>query len=208
VNAAASEAADYNLSHAAEMEGLPTTPHGETNTTTEAHGEGAAHANPTALGLDATWYVALAMVAVILIMLWKKVPGAIGAGLDRKIAGIRQSIEEATRLREEAEALKAEYEAKAAAAEKEAAQIRAHAEEEATALVAQARIDAEALVERRTRMAEDKIAAAERGAIAEIRAKAAEAAAQAAATVIAEHHGAAADKPLVDRAIAGLSARP
>lgn len=204
MNNPADVAAEFNLSHAAELEGLPQAPHGATNTTVEAHGEGAAHANPTALGFDATWYVALAMVAVILIMLWKKVPGAIGSALDRKIAGIRQQISEATRLREEAEALKAEYEAKAAAAEKEAAQILVHAQEEAALLLAQAKTDAEALIERRGRMAEDKIAAAERSALAEVRAKAADAATKAAAALIAEHHDATADRELVDRAIRRL----
>jgi F-type H+-transporting ATPase subunit b len=200
----ADAAADFNLHHAAELEGMPTTPHGETNTTTEAHGEGTAHANPTALGFDATWYVALAMLAVIVILIWKKVPAVIGASLDRRIAEIRKQIDEATRLREEAEALKAEYEAKAAAAEKEATQILAHAEEEAASLLAQAKTDAEDLIARRGRMAEDKIAAAERTALADGRAKAAEAAAKAAGALIAEHHGAAADRELVDRAIRRL----
>ncbi|MFW2829341.1 F0F1 ATP synthase subunit B [Sphingomonas sp. ID0503] len=203
----ASAAAEYNLQHADRLEGMPAAPHGETNTTTEAHGEGAEHVNPTALGFDATWYVALAMVAVIVIMLIQKVPAAIGRALDKKIAGIRANLDESQRLREEAEALKAEYEAKAAAAEKEAADIRAHAETEAAALVAQAKVDAEALVERRTRMAEDKIGAAERAAVAEVRAKAADAAAKAAAAVISQHHDANADRALVDKAIAGLGRR-
>jgi F-type H+-transporting ATPase subunit b len=53
-------------------------------------------------------------------------------------------------------------------------------------------------------MAEDKIAGAERTAIAEVRARAADAATRAAATIIAQRHGAEADKTLVDRTIAGL----
>ena len=53
-------------------------------------------------------------------------------------------------------------------------------------------------------MAEDKIAAAERSAIAEVRAKAAAAAAAAAAQLIAERHDAGADKALIDRTISGL----
>ena len=53
-------------------------------------------------------------------------------------------------------------------------------------------------------MAQDQIAAAQRGAIAEVRASAADAAARAASTIIAERHGADADKALVDRTIAGL----
>ena len=51
---------------------------------------------------------------------------------------------------------------------------------EADGIVAKAEADAAALVERRTRMAEDKIAAAERAALDEVRAKAASAATAAA----------------------------
>ena len=163
-----------------------------------------AHGDPTALGLDATAFVSIAMLVVIAIMLWKKVPAAIGRALDKKIAGIREQLDEATRLRAEAEALKAEYEVKAAAAEGEALQTRERAQTEAAAIVAKARTDAEMLVERRTRMAEDKIAAAERSAIADIRATAANAAAAAAASLIAERHDASADKAMTDRTIAGL----
>ena len=53
-------------------------------------------------------------------------------------------------------------------------------------------------------LAEDKIAAAERTAIAEVRAKAANAATAAAAALIAERHDAAADQLLVDKAIGGI----
>jgi F-type H+-transporting ATPase subunit b len=67
-----------------------------------------------------------------------------------------------------------------------------------------AEADAAELIARRTRMAEDKIAAAERSAIQAIRARAADAATTAAAAVIAEKHGAEADKALVDKTIAGL----
>ena len=190
---------EQNLANPTELEGME---HGGTAALTEADVE--AHPEPTALGLDATAWVALAMLAVIAIMLWKKVPAAIGKALDRKIAGIREQLDEAAKLRAEAEALKAEYEAKAAAAGAEAATMLERARHEADAIVQQARTDSAALVERRARMAEDKIAAAERSAIQEVRAKAATAAAAAAAKLIADQHDAAADKAMVDQTIAGL----
>ncbi len=180
--------------------------HGANHATTLAPGDEAHHVDPTALGLNATAWVALAMVAVIALMLWKKVPAMIAGALDKKIGAIRSQLEEARTLRAEAEALKAEYEAKAKAAAGEAEAILAGAHDEAAAIVAKARSDAEALIERRGRMAEDRIAAAERGAVAEVRAKAAAAAAAAAATLIAEQHDGAADKTLVDQTIAGLGA--
>lgn len=182
-----------------------TDPNDENVALTEQHGapEGA-HAEPTAFGLDASGWVALAMLAVFAIMLWKKVPAAIGRALDKKIAGIREQLDEARRLREEAEAIRSEYEAKAAQAGAEAELMLERARHEAEAIVAQAQADSAALVERRTRMAEDKIGAAERAALAEVRAKAASAAAAAAAALIAEQHDPAADRAMVDQTIAGL----
>lgn len=177
------------------------------NATTLASPGELEHSEATALGLNPGGWVALSMIAVILILWWKGGFSGIGKSLDKKIALIRTQLDEATRLRAEAEALKAEYQAKAAAAEGEAQAIVAHAHVEAEAIVAKAREDTETLIERRRRMAEDKIAAAERSAIAELRAKAAGAAAAAAATLIAERHGADSDKGLVDRTIAGLGAR-
>src|SRR4051812_12286246 len=86
-------------------------------------------AEPTAFLLDAPGWVALAMLAVFGIMLWKRVPAIISKLLDGKIAAIRQQLDEAKRLRAEAEALKAEYEAKSAAAETEAAAMIERAKE-------------------------------------------------------------------------------
>src|SRR3546814_4569294 len=102
-------------------EGLPHTGD-DAVASTAAEGHGAA-AEPMALGLDATAWVSLAMIAVLAIMLWKKVPAAIGKAFDKKIAGIREQLDEAAKLRGEAEALKAEYEGRAAAAAAEAATI-------------------------------------------------------------------------------------
>ena len=162
------------------------------------------HAEPTALGVDPTGGVALAMIAVILLMIWKKVPAAIGKALDCKIAEIREQLDEAKSLRSEAEALKAEYQAKADAAGAEAKAMVERAKKDAKAIVAKARTDAETLVERRGKMAEAKIAAEERAAIDELRATAARAATAAAAKLIAERNDASTGKKLVDDAIAGL----
>ena len=170
---------------------------------TEVPAEGH-HAEATAFGLDAPGWVALAMIAVFAVMIWKGVPALIGKLLDGKIAAIREQLANAEQLRKEAEALKAEYEARSAAAESEAAAMIERAKEEAKGIVAKAKTDTAALIERRGRMAEDKIAAAERAAVAEVRAKIADTAARAAATILAEQHGAAADKAIVDRTIAGL----
>jgi F-type H+-transporting ATPase subunit b len=164
-------------------------------------------AEPTFFGLNPGGWVALAMIVVFAILIWKKVPGAIGKALDANIALIRDQLAEAESLRKEAEALKAEYEAKAASADKDREALLDRARHEADEIVAKAKTDAEALVERRTRMAEDKIAAEERTAVEQLRAAAADAAAKAAAKLIAERHDARTDAQLVDRAIKEIAVR-
>lgn len=169
----------------------------------EAAGE--VHADPTAFGMDATVWVSLAMLVFIGILVWKKVPAAIGSMLDNKIAEISKQLNEAEQLRLDAESLKAEYEAKLADAAKEADEMRARADAEAETLIAKAKADATALIARRKQMAEDRIAAAEATALAEVRSAAAKAATEAAAKLIADKHDAKADKALVDQAIAGVA---
>ncbi|MFM5913559.1 MAG: F0F1 ATP synthase subunit B [Chakrabartia godavariana] len=177
----------------------------ETHASTEAPGGAEEHAAPAALGMDATMWVALAMLIVIGIALWQRVPAMIGSALDKKIAGIKEQLDAASELRKQAEAIKAEYEAKAKAAAKDAEDMKAAAAEEAKLIVAKAKEDATALIARRTKTAEEKIGAAERAAIADVRARAAAAATAAAATLIAKGHDGAADKSLVDQSIATLN---
>jgi len=198
----ASLAVEHNLDQADKVQALD----GDVHAEVEAHGGPSAHEpEPTALYMNGTAWVSLAMLVFIAILLWKKVPAAIAGALDKKIAGIRSQLDEAARLRAEAEALKAEYQAKIAAAAKDAEAMRLAAEQEAADLIEAARTEAEALVARRQKMAEDKIGAAERAAIAEVRAKAAAAATAAAATLLRETHDAKADKSLVDDVIGKLA---
>ena len=163
------------------------------------------HATPSALGFDATMLVALAMLVVLALAIWKKVPAMIAGALDKQIAGIKQQLDQATALRAEAEAIKSEYEAKAKQAAIDAEAMKAAAEEEAKLIVARAKSDATALIGRRAQAAEEKIAATERAAIADVRKKAASAASAAAAQLIAVHQDAKADAALIDESIAQLN---
>jgi F-type H+-transporting ATPase subunit b len=171
---------------------------------TQAPG-GTEPAEASAWGIDAGGWVAIAMLVVFGIALWLKTPSLIAAMLDRKIALIRRQLDEAAQLRAEAEALRAEYQAKVGAAGAEAEAMLDRARHEAEEVVEQAKSDSAALIERRTRIAEDKIGAAERAAVAELRAKAASAAAAAAGMLLREKHDAKADKTMVDQTIAALS---
>jgi F-type H+-transporting ATPase subunit b len=164
-------------------------------------------AEPTAFWLNPGGWVALAVLIVFALLIWKKVPGAVGRALDSKIALIRDQLAEAESLRKEAEALKAEYEAKAKSVDKDRKALLERAKHEADEIVAKAKADAEALIERRTRMAEEKIAAEERAAVEQLRAAAADAATKAAARIIAVRHDAASDAKLVDKAIKEIAGR-
>lgn len=198
----ASAAVAHNLDQADKTQTLS----GDVHAVVETHGGPEEHgADPTALYMNGTAWVSLAMLVFIAILLWKKVPAAIGGALDRKIADIRSQLDEASKLRKEAEALKAEYQAKIATAAREAEAMRAAAEEEAGDVIKAAKAEAEALVARRQKMAEDKIGAAERAAIADVRARTAAAATAAAATLLKDTHGAKADKALVDEVISKLA---
>lgn len=159
---------------------------------------------PSAFGIDSYQWVSLAMLILIGVFVWKKVPGMITGGLDGKIAEIKSQLDEAKALRAEAEALRDEYAGKIAAAEKDAEAMMEGAQREADAILAKAEADSEAMVARRKKMAEDKIAAAERDAIDGVRASAANAAAAAARTIIADKHDGEADKALADEVIASL----
>jgi len=162
------------------------------------------HVEPTAFGISPGGFVALAMLVVFAIMLKARVPAIVAGILDSRIAGIREQLDTAAKLRREAEALKAEYEAKARDADAEIAVLKTGAERQAAEIIAKAKDDATRLIERHKAMSEAKIVAAERAAVAEIRQRAAQAAGAAAERLITERHDQASDKRLVDEAIAGI----
>lgn len=159
---------------------------------------------PSALFLEDYQWVSLAMLVLIGVFIWKKVPGLITGGLDAKIAEIKQQLDEAKSLRAEAEKLRDEYATKIAGAEKDAEAMMEGAQREADAILAKAEADGKAMVDRRKRMAEDKIAAAERDAVDEVREKAVEAAAAASRSLIADKHDAEADRKLADEVISSI----
>jgi F-type H+-transporting ATPase subunit b len=196
---AATNAADPNapVDHAAMG-------HDVVATTQAAHG-GEEHAVPSAFGFDATMLVALAMLVVIGLAIWKKVPAMIAAALDKQIAGIKEQLEAATSLRAEAEAIKAEYEAKAVQAAADAETMKANATEEAKLIISNAKKDATAMVARRAKLAEEKITAAETAAIADVRGAAAATAAAAAEYIIINSADAKSDAALIDASIASLN---
>jgi F-type H+-transporting ATPase subunit b len=158
------------------------------------------------IGFDATLVATAALVLFIALMIYLKVPGMITKGLDGRIKAIETELAEAERLRLEAKFLLEEYESKRQAAAKEAEGIVAAAREEAFRLTAEAKTSLEALVARRTKAVEDKIAQAESQAIAEVRARAADVAVEAARVLLTKQMASKGDA-LVDQAIKDVGAK-
>ncbi|MBX6367905.1 MAG: F0F1 ATP synthase subunit B [Rhodospirillales bacterium] len=150
------------------------------------------------------WEAVAFVIAVALV--WKKASSAITGALDERARKIREELDEARKLREEAQATLANYQRKQRDALKEAEEIIAHAKAEAERLGAQAAHDLEAAIQRRQRLAEEKIAQAEQKALAEVRAAAVDIAVAAARRVLAEEMGARGSK-LIDEAIDSLPQR-
>jgi len=171
----------------------------------EAHGTEVHHPEPMLWGLAPYQWVSISMLVLLLIAFFgAKVHKTIAGGLDGRIAAIREELDEAKRLRAEAEKLRDEYTTKIANAETDAEAMLDNAKAEAEAILTRAEADSKELVERRKRMAQDKIAAAERDAVAEVRAKAAAAAAAASRKLIGEKLDAQADSKLADDLISSI----
>ena len=124
--------------------------------------------------------------------------------LDDRAAKVRAELEEAARLRQEAEAMLRDAEKRRDEALREAQALIEGARHEAERVAAAAAADAEASAKRREQMAMDRIAAAEKAAVDEVRLTAAEVATAAARQVIAEGLSAEADAHLIDHAITQL----
>jgi F-type H+-transporting ATPase subunit b len=149
-----------------------------------------------------TW-VALAFI-VFFVLFGRKLWGALAGMLDARGAAVRHELEEAARLRQEAEAMLREAEKSRAQALAEAKALIEGAKAEAARVSAAAMAEAEASAKRREQMAVDRIAAAEKAAVDDVRLAAIEIATVAARQVIAEGLSADADSRLIDQAIIQL----
>jgi len=136
----------------------------------------------------------------------RKLWGTLTGMLDARAASVRAEIDEATRLKSEAEAMLKEAEATRAKAQADAKTLIEGAAAEATRMSEAARAESEASAKRREQMALDRIAAAQKQAVDEVRAAAAELATVAARQVISEGLSLDAHNALIDQAIARLPA--
>jgi F-type H+-transporting ATPase subunit b len=140
------------------------------------------------------------------IIFGKKLWIALTGMLDARSASVRAEIDEAARLKTEAEAMLKEAEATRAKAQADARQLIDGAAAEAARVAEATRAETEAAAMRREQMALDRIAAAQKQAVDEVRTAAAELATIAARQVIAEGLSPEAGAVLIDQAIARLPA--
>lgn len=137
--------------------------------------------------LDASFYVAICVLLFFAVLFWKGAHKAAGQALDARADKIRDELDEARRLREEAQALLASFQRKQKEAEEQAESIVEQAKHDAELMAAKARKDLAERLERRTAMAEAKIANAEAQALADVRARAADIAVDAAEALLGDN---------------------
>ena len=156
---------------------------------------------------EAPFWALIGLIGFFAIIIYMKVPKTLAGGLDKRAVTIRNELDEARRLREEAEALLAQYQRKAKEAAAEATLIVEQAKREADALSLEARKRMEDYVTGRTKMAEQKIAQAEAQAIQEVRALSADVAIAAAEKILATRMGGGAGEALITKAISDVKTR-
>lgn len=153
------------------------------------------------------FWVLSAVVIFLGLLVYLKVPAAVARALDARAERIQAELDEAQNLRAEAERLLAQIKAQREETERLAASMLAQATEDAERMRRDAATKLEEQIVRRTEMAERKIATAEAQAMADVKAAAAELAAEAARTVLAGRLAAATTDPLVDKAISQMVAK-
>ena len=153
---------------------------------------------------SAEFWVAVAF-AVFAVLTFRPALRALTGALDGRIAKIREEIEEAQRLREEAQSTLASYQRRQREALQEAEKIIEHAREEAERARAHAEAELEASIKRREQQAADKIAQAEAAALDDIRSRAVELAISATTKLLEDKLAGKAGEKSVSDAITGLS---
>jgi F-type H+-transporting ATPase subunit b len=153
------------------------------------------------------FWVAISFLVFVGILVKMGVPSLVTKALDDRADSVRKELDQARRLREEAQDLLADYQRKQRAADDEAKAIIAEARREAEAMKAESARTLKEQLERRTRLAEEKIARAEAQAVSEVRAAAVDVAMSTAERLIAEKLAADGGAELLGRSIRDLKGK-
>lgn len=152
------------------------------------------------------FWVAVSLVIFVGLAAWKGLRPFLDS-LDQRSEKIRNELDEARSLREEAQALLADYKRKQRDALADAEQIVDHARQEAERLAKKAEVDLKEQLARREQQALDKIAQAEQQALREVRDQAVDLAIAATAKLIESKLTDKDAAKLVDDSITGLGSK-
>ena len=156
---------------------------------------------------NTNFVVLIAFLVFVGILVWKNVPGLLGRALDDRARMIRNDLDEARLLRDEAKALLASYEARQKEVQEQSLRIIAAAKDEALAAAAQAKLDLNASIGRRMAAAEDQIESAVKSAERAVRDQAVSVSIAVAGEVLAKQMTADGAAASIDAAIAQVAAK-
>lgn len=157
--------------------------------------------------MDASFWAFIGLLIFLGLMVYVKVPGMITKALDGRANKVRDELEEARRLREEAQAVLADFRRKTQNADDEADAIISQAKSEAERMTQEAETALEEMITRRTSAAEMRISQAEAQALKEVRASATDIAIAASEKLLADQAKGATAASLIDDAIADVKER-
>ena len=141
------------------------------------------------------------------VLVYAGVPKILTGLLDKRAEGIRAELDEARALREEAKTILASYERKKKDVQDQADRIVATARDEAMRAAEEAKDDLKKSIARRLAAAEDRIGAAEKAAVREVRERAVSVAVAAAGDILSKQATAETVGASIDQAIEQVGAR-
>lgn len=151
--------------------------------------------------------VLLAFLLFVGVLIYLKVPGMLTGMLDKRADAIRDELNEAKALREEAQTILASYERKQREVAEQSQRIIEHAKQEANLAAEQAKEDLKVSIARRIKAAEEQIGSAQAKVVREVRDEAIKVSVAAAREVIAKQMTAASGNKMIDEAIDTVSAK-
>ena len=156
---------------------------------------------------DPTFWVLVAFIGFVGVLVYFKVPGMVTKGLDARAEKIKADLEDADALLKEAQDLLASYQKKQREAADEAQEIKARAKEEGKRIVENGRARLEDSLQRREKLAMDRITQAEASALDEIRTRTVDIALDATRELIADNLSDHKANTMLDDAIKELPGR-
>ncbi len=153
---------------------------------------------------DPTFWVAVSFGIFVILFARYAVPPIVKA-LDNRSARIKEELDEAVRLREEAQTVLSAYQKKQKAISKEAEELLAKAKQEAEAMTVQAEAELKKALDRRIEQAKQNIERTENRALQEVQDNIVDIAVNAARVIIVDHLDSNDDEALIELALKDIN---